>query len=101
MLTADRDFLSDGKVVILCDPMLASGGSMLSAYQALRKIGTPKHTHLATIIPSQDGLDYLEENLIDANITIWCGSVDEELNAKSFIVPGLGDAGDLAYGKKL
>lgn len=90
-----------GKTIILSDPMLASGGSMALAYKALLKIGRPKHVHLATIVACQDGVDYLEQNIFDENVTLWCGAVDEELNAKSYIVPGLGDVGDLAFGKKL
>ena len=90
----------DGKTVILCDPMLASGNSMVLSYQALLKIGTPKHVHIASIIASQDGVDYIEKNIHSTHVTLWCGAVDEELNAKSYIVPGLGDVGDLAYGKK-
>ena len=89
------------KVVILCDTMLASGNSFVLAYQALKKFGTPKHVHMATVIASQDGLDYLDNMIYDDNVTLWIGALDEELNAKSYIVPGLGDAGDLAYGKKL
>ncbi len=91
----------EGKTLILCDPMLASGSSIVLAYQALMKIGKPKHVHLATIIASQDGIDYLENNVFDDDVTLWCGAVDDELNAKSFIVPGIGDVGDLAFGKKL
>lgn len=90
----------DNKIVILCDPMLASGNSMLLSYQALQKLGKPKHVHLATIIASQDGVEFIENNIHSTHVTLWCGAVDEELNAKSYIVPGLGDVGDLAYGKK-
>ncbi len=90
-----------GKVVVLCDPMLASGSSMVLAYKALKRLGNPKQVHLATIIASQDGVDYVENNIYDDEVTLWIGALDDELNAKSFIVPGLGDVGDLAFGKKM
>ena len=90
----------ENKVVILCDPMLATGSSFEIGYKALFRKGTPKHVHIATIIASQDGVDYIEKNIHSTHVTLWCGAVDEELNAKSYIVPGLGDVGDLAYGKK-
>ena len=90
-----------GKVVVLCDPMLASGSSMVLAYKALKRLGNPKQVHLATIIASQDGIDYVENNIYDDEVTLWIGALDDELNAKSFIVPGLGDVGDLAFGKKM
>jgi len=89
------------KVVVLCDPMLASGASMALTYKALLEKGSPKHTHIVTAIASQQGLKFLRDNLPTLNYTIWCGAVDEELTAHSYIVPGLGDAGDLAFGSKL
>jgi len=92
--------LSD-KTVILCDPMLASGSSAVMAYKALLAKGIPKHTHIVSAIASAHGLDYVKANMPTLNYTIWCGAVDEELTAQAYIVPGLGDAGDLAYGDKL
>lgn len=89
-----------GKELILCDPMLATGSSIVLTYKALLARGIPKHTHIVTLIASAEGVEYAKKNLPE-NVTIWCGAVDEELTAKSYIVPGLGDAGDLAYGKKI
>lgn len=88
------------KVLILCDPMLATGSSIVLTYKALLLRGKPRHTHIVTLIASAEGLAYARKNLPE-NVTIWCGAVDEELTAKSYIVPGLGDAGDLAYGTKI
>lgn len=90
----------EGKTLILIDPMLATGASMVLAYKALLDRGTPLRTHIASIIASREGVDYLKRNLSSADTTIWLGAVDDELTVKSYIVPGLGDAGDLAYGKK-
>jgi uracil phosphoribosyltransferase len=91
----------DDKVVILSDPMLASGKSMEIAYQALFSKGTPKHVHLVAIISSKPGVDFIIENIKAENVTLWLGAIDEEMTSKSYIVPGLGDAGDLAYGEKI
>ncbi len=90
----------DGKTVILCDPMLATGSSMVLAYKALLKRGLPKHIHIATVIASEAGINFVQENLPD-NITIWAAAIDSELTPRAYIVPGLGDAGDLAYGEKV
>lgn len=89
-----------GKTLILIDPMLATGASMLLAYRAILEKGTPSHTHIVSVISSREGIDYLKKNLSLKNVTLWLGSVDDELTVKSYIVPGLGDAGDLAYGSK-
>lgn len=87
------------KVLILCDPMLATGSSMVKTLEALlADYGTPTHIHIATVVASTAGLEYLNIEYPDA--TIWIGAEDEELTAKSYIVPGLGDAGDLAFGQK-
>lgn len=91
----------EGKVVILSDPMLATGSSLEISYQALLQKGKPKHVHLVAVIASQAGVDYVMKNLPSENCTLWVGGIDKELNYKSYIVPGLGDAGDLAYGEKL
>lgn len=90
----------NNKELILCDPMLATGSSIVLTYNALLTRGKPKHTHIVTLIASAEGVEYAKRNLPES-VTIWCGAVDEELTAKSYIVPGLGDAGDLAYGKKI
>ena len=90
----------NGKFLILCDPMLASGSSMVLTYQALLRRGIPAHTHIVSVIASSEGLDYVKKHLPE-NITLWIGAIDEELTAQSYIVPGLGDAGDLAFGEKI
>jgi uracil phosphoribosyltransferase len=89
------------KIVILSDPMLATGSSLETCYQALLQKGKPKHVHLAAIIASKAGVDYVCKHLPSENCTLWVGAIDEGLNEHSYIVPGLGDAGDLAYGEKL
>jgi uracil phosphoribosyltransferase len=91
----------DDKVLILCDPMIATGGSIVLAYKAILAKGTPKHVHIISAISSREGVDYVKANLATKNVTIWCGAIDEELTAHSYIVPGLGDAGDLAFGEKI
>lgn len=88
------------KTLIISDPMLATGSSMVLAYQALLQRGTPRHTHVVSAIASRQGVDYCKKNL-PPNVTIWLGAVDEELTAHAYIVPGLGDAGDLAFGEKI
>tara|TARA_R110001592_G_scaffold129066_5_gene341373 strand:+ start:5896 stop:6546 length:651 start_codon:yes stop_codon:yes gene_type:complete len=90
--------LSD-KTIILSDPMLASGSSIVVTYKALLEKGKPKKLHLATLIASRQGINYIKKFLPE-NTTIWVGAIDDELTAQSYIVPGLGDAGDLAYGSK-
>lgn len=90
----------EGRTVILADPMLATGASMVLAYKALLKKGKPKHVHIVSLIASHEGIELLLSKLGDVNITLWTGAVDNELTVKSYIVPGLGDAGDLAYGVK-
>ncbi len=91
----------EGKTLVLNDPMVATGSSIELAYRALLHRGKPAHTHILTIIASQAGVDYVCEHLKGENITLWVAAVDPELNSHSYIVPGLGDAGDLAYGTKL
>jgi uracil phosphoribosyltransferase len=89
----------DGKTVILCDPMLATGSSMVLAWKALLKRGTPAHIHVAVIIASAEGLAFAQGHM-PGDTTFWVGAVDPELTPRKYIVPGLGDAGDLAYGGK-
>lgn len=90
-----------GKTLLLVDTMLATGVSLTLAYNALIEAhGRPAKLHIATIVASEAGLDYILKHLPSAETTIWCGSVDEEMTSQSYIVPGLGDAGDLAYGPK-
>ena len=74
---------------------------MVLAYKALLTKGKPKHTHIVAVISSRAGLEHVRANMPDQNYTLWLAAVDEELTAQSYIVPGLGDAGDLAYGEKL
>jgi uracil phosphoribosyltransferase len=93
--------LLDGKVVILVDPMLASGSSMEIAYNALLEKGEPSHVHLVSVIASQQGINHVLKSLPNDKITLWIGAIDIDLNAKSYIIPGLGDAGDLAFGEKI
>lgn len=90
------------RTLLLVDPMLATGESMELAYNAFITRGKPAHTHLCAVIASQHGVDHLQRVFGDrTDITLWCAAVDAELNARSYIVPGLGDAGDLAFGEKL
>ena len=88
-----------GKTVIIADPMLATGASMELAYQALLTKGKPACLHLAAVIASQQAIDMVQKHFPD-NTTVWVGAIDPSLNPHSYIVPGLGDAGDLAYGDK-
>ena len=88
------------KTLIIADPMLATGASMLLSYNALKEKGVPKHTHFVSLIASKEGIEQLKKNIPDKNFTLWVGAIDDELTVKAYIVPGLGDAGDLAYGDK-
>jgi uracil phosphoribosyltransferase len=90
----------EGKTLIVSDPMLATGKSMLLAYQELLSAGKPRHTHIVSAIASVQGIEYMQKHLPAHKYTLWVGAIDEELTAQSYIVPGLGDAGDLAYGCK-
>ena len=91
-----------GKTLILVDPMLATGTSLMLVYDALiRRAGEPEHTHFAAAFASELGVDYVRKHTNPEKCTLWCAAVDEELTSKSYIVPGIGDAGDLAYGEKL
>lgn len=89
-----------GKTLLLVDPMLATGASLELAHKALLTKGNPAETHIACVIASQDGVSYLKEKMNLNCINLWCAAIDPDLNSKSYIVPGLGDAGDLAYGEK-
>lgn len=89
----------EGKTLILCDPMLDTGASMELSYRALLTKGTPARVHLASVIASRQAVEYLEK-LMPEDATLWVGVIDDHINAHSYIVPGLGDAGDLAYGTK-
>ena len=90
----------EGKTLILADPMLATGRSFLNVYNALQSLGEPKSVHLAAVIGAQPGIDLLEEHL-PVETELWIGAIDSQLNPRGYIVPGLGDAGDLAFGNKV
>ena len=89
-----------GRQVFVLDPMLATGSSIVMTYKALLERGIPRHTHIVSALASAQGVDYVKRHL-SFSVTLWCGAIDEELTAQAYIVPGLGDAGDLAYGAKL
>jgi len=91
----------DGKTLILVDPMLATGGSMELAYEALKSKGTPARVVMACVIAAQSGVDYLQEVFPSDDVVLVCGAIDPVLNEHKYIVPGLGDAGDLMYGDKI
>lgn len=91
----------EGKTLILCDTMVATGASVVLAYEELcKRKGQPAHTHVVCAIAAREGLDYMQRNFISDEVTIWMAALDDALTAKAYIVPGLGDAGDLAYGEK-
>lgn len=90
----------DQEVVILSDPMIATGSSIELAYKNICANGTPSKLHIVSCIASKEGVEHLSKVLPHKNVTLWVGAIDEELTVKSYIIPGLGDAGDLAYGEK-
>lgn len=90
----------DGKTLVIADPMLATGASMELSYRALLTKGEPAHIHVASIIASRKAVEYVKETFPADKTTVWVGAIDEVINEHSYIVPGLGDAGDLAYGIK-
>lgn len=90
----------EDKVLVIADPMLATGASMELSYRALLTKGEPKHIHVASVIASEQAVEYIKKTFPAHRTTIWIGAVDKEINPHSYIVPGLGDAGDLAYGVK-
>lgn len=89
----------ENRVVIVCDPMLATGSSLVKTIQFLREEGHPSSIHVVTAIACTVGIEYVHRS--EPNVKIWCGAIDDELTAKGYIVPGLGDAGDLAFGTKV
>ncbi len=90
----------DGKTLVIVDPMLATGTSMELSYRALLTKGTPAKIHVASVIASEQAIEYVKKTFPDDKTTVWVGAIDAEINEHSYIVPGLGDAGDLAYGIK-
>ena len=92
----------EGKILIIADPMLATGQSLRMTYEALvAHGGEPLHTHIVSVSASEQGVEYAQQHLPSKRTTLWLGAVDAELTSKAYIVPGIGDAGDLCYGKKL
>lgn len=89
----------NGKTLILVDPMLATGSSMELGYRAMLRKGNPEHIHVASVIASRQAIEYVRERFPE-NTTVWTAAIDDEINSHSYIIPGLGDAGDLAYGEK-
>lgn len=89
-----------GKTLVVVDPMLATGGSMVAAIEALLKTGKPRKIHICCVIAAPEGITFLEKNLPD-DITVWCAAIDPGMNEHKYIVPGIGDCGDLCYGEKL
>lgn len=89
----------DDRILIISDPMLATGSSLVKTIQFLREEGRPKEIHIVAAIACSVGIEYVQR--AEPNVSIWCGDIDEELTAKGYIVPGLGDAGDLAFGPKV
>ena len=89
----------ENRVLIISDPMLATGSSMVKTIHFLKDEGRPVHIHIVAAIACTVGIEYVKRE--EPGVTIWCGDIDDELTAKGYIVPGLGDAGDLAYGNKL
>ena len=90
----------EDRVLIVCDPLLATGESIVKTLNGLMEDMMPKEIHIAVAVASQDGLDYVERTMSRLPVTIWVGSIDEELTARAYVVPGIGDVGDLAYGEK-
>lgn len=104
-ITIQLDYLAspslDGKTFMLVDPMLATGKSFETAYKAYLTHGTPAKLHIVAVVASEQGVAYLQKLFPSDEVTLWCAVIDPELNSLSYIVPGLGDCGDLCYGEKL
>lgn len=102
--TINLDYVSspsiDNRILIVSDPMLASGGSLIAALNGLLAKGKPKHIHIVNVIASEQGIKAIRKRFSLQEMTLWVGAIDDELTAKAYIVPGLGDAGDLAFGVK-
>lgn len=90
----------ENKTLILADPMLATGKSMVATFEALKPFGTPKEVHLISVIGAQSGVDFVSK-AFNTDTHLWIAAIDKKLNDKGYIIPGLGDAGDLAFGEKL
>lgn len=90
----------DSKILILADPMLATGNSLVAVYDTLKKYGKNKQIHIISVIAAQEGIDFVSKHF-PKNTNLWVATIDQKLNSKGYIIPGLGDAGDLAFGSKL
>jgi uracil phosphoribosyltransferase len=90
----------ENKTVLLADPMLATGQSLVAVYDAIKKYGTPKDIHIVAVIGASEGIEFIK-NHFPENTHLWIAAIDNDLNEKGYIIPGLGDAGDLAFGSKL
>lgn len=102
--TIKLDYISaphiDNRILIVSDPMLATGGSLIASLKGLLERGKPKHIHVVAALACEEGIANLKKKYSLKNLSLWVGAIDDELTAQAYIVPGLGDAGDLAYGKK-
>ena len=92
----------EGKTLIIIDPLLATGASSVNAFNALtQEAGSPKEVHFASVVATQTGVEHIVKHLAARKVTVWTASLDQELTARSYIVPGIGDVGDLSFGKKI
>lgn len=102
--TINLDYVSspsiDDRILIVSDPMLATGGSLLASLGGLLQKGKPKHIHIVSVLATEVGIKNVKKRYSLSNLTLWVGAIDDELTAKAYIVPGLGDAGDLSFGHK-
>jgi len=101
MTTISRCSIVEGKVLVIADTLLATGASIEVTYNKLCESGMPLHTHLVCPVASVYAVEHLKKYMPDDKVTLWTAAIDEELTSKSYIVPGIGDAGDLSYGDKL
>ena len=90
----------DDKILVLADPMLATGRSLAAVYEVLKKTGNIRQVHIVSVIAAKEGIDFISKHFPE-DTHLWIATVDQDLNSKGYIVPGLGDAGDLAFGSKL
>ena len=90
----------ENKTLLLADPMLATGQSLVAVYEAIKKNGAPKELHIVAVIASREGIDFIKTHFPE-NTHLWIAAIDNDLNEKGYIIPGLGDAGDLSFGTKL